>query len=163
MEIILVLPARMPVYLIAGHFHAPRIMLTHLFAVALLLCCALTVPSTLLPMFLHSRLSFHPVALSPLYACRDAYARVRCTAIHSCFARAGRMDGADSCRFQRSRGLRAAAAGCRRRQNGQGECACKSVSRVCGLARIVRKMHFCSVSLNVDVDFSDRVIWSLFL
>ena len=40
-------------------------------------------------------------------------------------ARAERIDGADLCRSQWSRGLRAAAAGCRCRQECQGECACE--------------------------------------
>ena len=52
-------------------------------------------------------------------------------------ARAVRNDGAHVFRRNGSRGLRAAAAGCRCRHGGQEQCACESILCVCGSFALV--------------------------
>jgi hypothetical protein len=73
--------------------------------------------------------------------------------------RAGRKDGADAVRRGGSRGVRAAAAGCRRRQECQGPCACDKCSPLRlswpkNLAGTRSKLcwHFCSFVALVHHD-----------
>ncbi len=70
-------------------------------------------------------------------AAAAAFAAAAATASRT---RAVRTDGTAGCRFHWSRGLRAAAAGCRRRQRGQGPGACE-----CGLVADVSFLVYSSI------------------
>ncbi len=60
-----------------------------------------------------------------------------------------RKDSTDFCRFERSRGLRAAADRCRCRQGCQGQCACRSL--ICSGANFV--YFFCPCSYSYQYFF----------
>jgi hypothetical protein len=69
-------------------------------------------------------------------------------------ARAERMDGAHVCRLQWFRGLRAAAAGCRRQQRGQEQGACASAGGgVWGYFGVVAAMDWCARTRHLHLCF----------